>query len=127
MNFPFEPDKNLIIVPTHLIGPAGETVAMLALDTGASYTLVNQDVLEWIGYDPSSLEKQIQITTGSGVERVPRLPIRKIEALGQIRENVDVICHTLPKTATIDGVLGLNFLRGLKLTLDFRAGLITLK
>jgi hypothetical protein len=36
------------------------------------------------------------------------------------------IAHTLPPTAPVDGLLGLDFVRSQQLTIDFRAGQIEL-
>ena len=66
------------------------------------------------------------MTTGSGVEFVPRVSLHKVAALGQERTNVPVLGHTLPPSASIDGVLGLDFVRGQTLTVDFRMGIIML-
>jgi hypothetical protein len=60
------------------------------------------------------------------VEATTRLPVDKIEALGQERLNFSVIAHTLPPSASVDGVLGLDFMRSHVLTLDFQNGEITL-
>ena len=62
------------------------------------------------------------MTTGSGVEFVPRLAVRRIEALGQTRTDFGVLGHTLPSSAGVDGLLGLDFLEGRMLTIDFREG-----
>jgi hypothetical protein len=35
--------------------------------------------------------------------------------------------HSLPLRAGVDGLLGLNFLRGQRLSIDFREGAITLQ
>jgi hypothetical protein len=37
-----------------------------------------------------------------------------------------IIAHTLPPSATVDGLLGLDFFRGQQLNIDFRRGEITL-
>ena len=79
-----------------------------------------------IGYDPDTLPQTVQMTTGSGVEVAARLDVAKIEALSQERLNYSVIAHTLPPTASIDGLLGLDFLRNHVLTLDFQNGEVTL-
>ena len=122
----FNPQHGLVIVHTRLIGPLGETVARLALDTGASSTLVRNALLVTIGYDPDTFPKTANFTTGSGVESASRVSISKLQALGQERENFPVIAYTLPPTASIDGLLGLDFLRNHILTLDFQRGDITL-
>jgi hypothetical protein len=36
-----------------------------------------------------------------------------------------VLAHTLPPSAGVDGLLGLDFLRGQVLTVDFRSGRVT--
>ncbi len=84
----------------------------LALDTGATGTLINMGMLVSIGYDPALVPDRIQVTTGSGIEFVPRITLSKIAALGQERVGFPVLCHTLPPSTGIDGILGLDFFRG---------------
>ena len=97
-----------------------------ALDTGATGAMVNVAPLATIGYDPSLVPDRVQVTTGSGVEFAPRIWVSRIKALGQERGNFPVLAHTLPPSASIDGVLGLDFLRAQVLNIDFRQGTITL-
>ena len=127
MSLSFDPKAGLIVVPTRLWGPTGDTVVRLALDTGATRSLVSWDVIVFLGYDPAIVPERIQMTTGSGVEFVPRIVLQKIEALGQERQDFPMLCHTLPPNATVDGVLGLDFFRGWKLIVDFRAGQVTIE
>lgn len=126
MRFSFNPLHGLIIVRAELSGPAGNAVLRLALDTGASNTLINVGILVAIGYDPALVPERVQVTTGSGIEFVPRLALSKIVALGQERLDFPVLCHTLPPSAGIDGLLGLDFFREQSLTLNFRTGRIRL-
>ena len=127
MNFPFDPKEGLIVVPTRLWGPTGDTVVRLALDTGATGSMVNWDIVVLLGYDPAVVSERIQMTTGSGIEFVPRIVIEKVEALRRKRRNFPVLCHTLPPSATVDGVLGLDFFREQRLVLDFRSGLVIIE
>ena len=122
----FDPRRGLVIVRTELFGPSGSVVLRLALDTGASGTLVNAGLLVAVGYDPALAPTRVQVTTGSGVESVPRVEVSRIEALGQTRTGFIVLAHTLPSSASIDGLLGLDFLRGHVLHIDFLQGHITL-
>ncbi len=124
-NFQFDPNTNLIIIPTLIVGPHGDIVLRLALDTGASMSMISEDAFTLIGYDLMQTRNRIQITTGSGIENVPRLLIKSITALGITRYDHEAFCHNLPGTASIDGVLGLNFFYDLCLQIDFREGLIT--
>ena len=76
MSFPFDPKRGLIIVPTEVWGLTGSAVLCFALDTGATGTIINVGLLVAIGYDPALAADRIQITTGSGVEFVPRVIVR---------------------------------------------------
>lgn len=78
-----------------------------------------------IGYDPALLPDRIQVTTGSGVVFAPGVTLDKIAALGQERRDFPVLGHTLPPSAGVDGLLGLDFFRGQSLTIDFRNGRLT--
>jgi predicted aspartyl protease len=126
MTFPLDTTASLIVVPVRLTGPTGDVIVRLALDTGATITMINGEALVLIGYDPATSSKRLRVTTGSGVEFVPRIAVDLVEALGQRCENVAVLCHTLPPSATVDGVLGLDFFKGKRLVLDFRAGEMSL-
>jgi len=127
MSLRFDPTAGLIVVPTRVWGPVGDTVVRLALDTGATRTVVSWDVLVLVGYDPAAAPQRVQLTTGSGVEFVPQVIVERVEALGQERCDFPVLCHTLPPSATVDGVLGLDFVRGQRLVIDLRAGEVTLE
>lgn len=98
----------------------------LALDTGATTTLLNWDIAVIAGYDPALIVERTQITTGSGVEFCPLLRVEMLEALGQRRKQFKVLCHTLPPSARVDGLLGLDFLRSRDLWVNFRTGVLTL-
>ena len=126
MRFSFNASEGLIVVETTLTGPLGSGVANLALDTGSIVTVVSNSVLLDLGCDPSAASEQVEVTTGSGVVTVPQIEISRIEALGQEQQNFPVLCHSFPPSATVNGVLGLDFLRNRRLVLDFRAGILTL-
>lgn len=126
MTHTFDPEGGLIIVHTELTGPSGSAILRLALDTGATSTLVNVGMLTAVGCDPSIVPEHVQITTGSGVELVPVVFLDKVTALGQVRSDFVVLGHTLPASAGIDGLLGLDFFRDQALTIDFRQGEISL-
>jgi hypothetical protein len=49
----FDPHQGLIIVNTEIVGESGSAVLRLALDTGATTTLINAAMLLSIGYDPA--------------------------------------------------------------------------
>jgi predicted aspartyl protease len=127
MSDPFDPNLEAVLVHGEVSGPSGHSVkATLVLDTGATTSIISTDVLTRLGYDPAASPDRVQVLTGSGVQILPRLVLNRSTALGQDRIDFPVLCHAFPPAAGIDGLLGLDFLRGQILTLDFRGGLITL-
>lgn len=126
MSGAFDPQHGLVIVHAQIVGPSGVAVLRLALDTGATTTLINAGMLFSLGYDPGSAGERVQITTGSGVEFVPQVSLEKVVALGRELSDFPVLSHTLPPSSGVDGLLGLDFFRGQKLSIDFSEGEITL-
>lgn len=121
----FDPNTGLIVVSVRLFGPARDMIVRLALDTGATSTLLNSEIMVLLGYDPATSSDRIQVTTGSGVEFCSRVAVRRIEALGRSMQDFPVLCHTLPPSSQVDGLLGLDFFRGCQVTVDLKNGTIT--
>ena len=105
MSFSFNADRGLIIIRAELFGPSGSIVLRLALDTGATTTMVNVGPLIAIGCDLSLVSDRVQVTTGSGVEYAPRIDVSRIKALGRERNCFPVLSLTLPPSASVDGLI----------------------
>jgi predicted aspartyl protease len=127
VTFSFNPARGLIQVEAAIVGPTGNAVVRLALDTGATATLIGIDPLQLAGYDPPGAGTPVPTTTASGVVQSFRLPVLSLTALGQARISIPVLARTLPSTASVDGLLGLDFLRGNILNIDFIKGEIALR
>ena len=78
-----------------------------------------------LGYDPALSQARVQLTTGSGVEYAPRVTLSRIRGLDQERPDFPVLGHTLPPSAGVDGLIGLDFFRDRNLAVDFRTGQAT--
>jgi len=126
MSHYFDSKQGLIIVAANVTGPRGAALLHLALDTGATRTVINTTLLMALGYDPALSTDRVEITTGSGIEFAPLLTAERLTALGHSKINLPVLAHTLPSTAKVDGLLGLDFLRGTNLTIDFKNGSLRL-
>jgi|ERR1043165_4366992 len=124
MSVSFDAQRGLVVVPAELEGPFGSALIRLAVDTGATTTLINAAILVSLGYDPGASSERVQVTTGSGVEFAPQINLQTIRALTRERGAFPVLCHTLPPSAGVDGLLGLDFFRGENLNIDFRTGKI---
>ncbi|MCU0567655.1 MAG: retroviral-like aspartic protease family protein [Oculatellaceae cyanobacterium Prado106] len=124
MTTSFRSKQGLIVIPAELFGVSGSTILRMALDKGATYTTASVEMLAAIGYQPDLVKNRIQIITGSGLISAPRVIIQQVDALSQTRLSFPVLAYTLPKSAGVDGLLGLDFLRHRTVTFDFRTGRI---
>jgi predicted aspartyl protease len=126
VTFPFDSGQGLIIVETALSGPNGSDTFRFGVDTGATETVVKVGALAFLGYGFSLDSERVRLIMGGGAQFAHRVVVRTISALGQERSNFPVLAYTLPTEILVDGMLGLDFLRGRKLTLDFREGQLSL-
>ncbi|HEV3121486.1 MAG TPA: retropepsin-like aspartic protease [Isosphaeraceae bacterium] len=126
MSFPFDPSHGPILVKAEVTGPDRSLALQLILDTGATTSLLNDAVLLTLGYDLANVTDRVQMTTGGQVISVLKVVLTRLTALGGHRFGFPVLAHTLPVGASVHGLLGLDFLRGVVLTVDFRSGGITL-
>jgi predicted aspartyl protease len=108
-------------------GKIKDLILNLALDTGATGTVISQKRLIGLGYKLKDAEDEMLITTGSGLISVPKIRVENLAALGKEKSDFLILAHDLPPTASVDGVLGLDFLRENVLTIDFVKGEIEIK
>ena len=114
-------------MPVTLGDPQREVIVELALDTGATATVINQNALQYAGFQLDEAGRPAEITTESGIESVLEVRPDSIHSLGMVETDFSILGHNLPPSATVGSVLGLDFLRGERLAIDFRAGLLTLE
>jgi len=121
-----DPNDGCIVVSAQIVGPQAALQVRLALATGATVTGMARDLIAAIGCDPGSPGGVARVTTGSQLESMPLVPLSRVVALGHEARHLIVLAHTLPLTADLDGVLGLDSLEGHLLPIDFRAHTLTL-
>lgn len=126
MSESFDPNGRAIPLQVRLHGASGLLDALLALDTGATRTVISTDLLMALGYDPSAADTRVFVSTVGGTQHVPKVVLTGIEAIGLYRPRFPVLAARLPPTVGFDGLLGLDFLRGRRLTVDFRKGVVRL-
>ena len=123
----FDPQHHVIILRVGIQGKAKQHLYLrMALDTGASLTVIPWNAAERLGYDPARSRRRVQFMTGSGMEAAPVFTVEAMEVLGVCVSQVPVLCHDLPQRSFVDGLLGLSFLRHCRLVLDFRHGVLDL-
>lgn len=122
VQFPLDKNQHLIFCEALIRKGRKEVRLNLALDTGASYTMISSDAALDIGINPAKSNRQIDVTTGSGVILTPVVSIPIFRSLGQEIRNLEVLCHDLPSEGIVDGLLGLNFLKHFNVYLKFLDG-----
>ncbi len=115
-----------LIIIRAVVKNKDERMLRFALDTGCSRTIIPFEAAEAIGCDPGGSSRRTRIITGSGIEITPIVKLKSIRALGRTVSNLEVACHDLPEEGFVDGLLGLDFLRKFKITIDFKKGGIKL-
>jgi predicted aspartyl protease len=98
----------------------------MILDTGATSTLIKKSVWLALGFDLANATDRVTITTGSAQKKALRVVLTRLSALVQYAFGIPMIVFPLHAGTSVPGFLGLGFLRGHVLTIDFLAGQIDL-
>ena len=123
----FDRKAALIVVPVTV--KVGEEIMkfQFAVDTGATISLIDADVMTRLGYTAADSIRTTHTITASKTETVYEYELDNIMAIGLIRRNFKVISRELPMGLGIDGLLGLNFFKNKELIIDFKLSEIQLK
>jgi len=126
VNFPFPINLSVVRIRAVLTGPAAFHTASLILDTGASHSVINPALLGFIGCSPNQQSPYITITSATDAVRTPVVRIPRFECLGIVLVDFPVVAHAIPAPPAFVGLLGIDFLRGREITINFRRGVIKL-
>jgi hypothetical protein len=124
MTYHFPLNGRLIPVEAILTGPLGQVELRMALDTGATQSLIDPDVLELCGYDLSKSSGRVRLNTSSGTVDRSSIRVFSLYALGVTHDAFPCVAGALPKRSAVRGLLGLDHFEGRKLLLDFSRGRI---
>ena len=98
----FNKKEGLIIVPVTVKKGNEIQEYEFAVDTGATTTLVDSDVLHRMGYAPSDSTGTSHTVTASKTEIVHEYSLDNMMSLGIIKRNFKVIARSLPIGLGID-------------------------
>ena len=116
--YPLLAEAGLLIVYARLSGPKGSRLVRLALDTGATTTMIPPQAALAIGCHPGRGTMFRNTLTASGKEVVSVLRIPRLRVFEKTLRRVSIACHELPAESPVDGLLGLDLLTRLKATLN---------
>jgi predicted aspartyl protease len=126
MDVRFDPRLKSIFVPGLLYGPDGELAVRLAVDTGATRTLIRVSALRFVGCDLTRPVGHVRMTSATGAADAPLIAVRSLAALDSAR-SLPVVAHELPDGFQGHGLLGRDYFDGLILTVDFARSTVRLR
>jgi predicted aspartyl protease len=126
MSVPFDLELPTVRVRGYVAGSRLGDYVTFAVDTGATRTMLRSSVLRYIGCDFSRPVGRAQLTAATGLASAPIVSVKQITSLGRTWADFGIVAHDLPDSFEGDGLLGLDFFRGLVLTIDFANGLVGL-
>lgn len=122
----FDPRLSSVFVFGAISGPTGRIRVRLAVDTGATRTVIRSSILRYVGYDPAASVDPVRMTSATGVQRASLVGVLSVDALGHSRA-LSVVAYELPATFEGHGLLGRDFFARQVLTIDFARGLVSLR
>ncbi len=117
-DYPLFKEAGLLIAYARVHGPKGSRFVRLAIDTGATATMIPPKIAIAIGLHPTRSHLVRETLTVSGKEFVPVVVVPRFQVFEKTLRRVTVTCHELPPESPIDGLLGLDILTRLKAILD---------
>jgi len=121
----FDAGDHFIAVEAILVGPSRSYLLTMALDTGASQTVITPNALAILGFDLSQPSGLYSVLTANGRISVDEFRLDSLEALGMDVSPIDVLAMDLPD-ADYEGLLGKDFFHDRVLKIDFQNGTIEL-
>ena len=94
------------------------------LDTGAPRSEFSDRFLKTINLLPTDQLPDVKIPTGLQTKKYGTAMLPHIECLGQTLKNVSVVISRFDESWGVDALIGLDFFRMFRVTVDYRQGLI---
>jgi len=120
--FDYVPNSSLIVVPV-MINSHGPYKFLL--DTGATKTIISTKVADHLAIPKGGIE---MLSSAGGNLPVTTRTLRSLEVGVTRLENIEIAAGNLPlmKTFKLDGILGGDYLRRFKVSIDYDNGIVDL-
>ena len=119
--FELSPDRLIMVQATiHALDDSKHVTIDLILDTGASLTTINPDILSDLGYDLSDPNlRKIDFITASGITNAEIIAVSRLSVIGHTFEGMEVAASYLPIETYAHGLLGANFLSCFDISISY--------
>ncbi len=119
--FALSPDRLIMVQATiYALDDSKHVTVDLILDTGASLTTLNPDILSDLGYDLSDPNlRRIDFITANGITNAEIIAVRRLSVIGHTFEGMEVAASYLPVETYAHGLLGANFLSCFDISINY--------
>lgn len=120
----FDPQKRYIFTPIFITAPDGRRYEFDAiLDTGAPFTEFSGEALLHLGLITSATPN-VKIKDGIQTQKYGKILLPKVEICSQTIDEMTVYISHFERSWGIKALIGLDFFRQFRTTIDFQAGQI---
>jgi predicted aspartyl protease len=117
---------NQILVPVKFVHGLRQIETLLLLDTGASHIVLYKDFADELGIQPFE-QSQATVAGGHKIKtEIAKLDFFQVGPVAMENINLTIISHQGPPVR-FNGLLGMNFLRNIEYSIDFKNKLIKWK
>ena len=122
----FDPKSRIILVPVQVQGPLGDVDLKFLVDTGTPVTIVNTAFADLLGCNAKTAKRRSRLWGTGGPQDGYVHDVVKLTMMGVVIEPCELAFHDLDEELGIDGLIGMDLLEGRTLTIDGKAGFVTL-
>jgi hypothetical protein len=125
-------EDDLIVITTFLKlrGKSSYYPLSLALDTGASHTVIDLNMLLITGYNKSlRLNKEVKVQTANKIIDADKMIVDELKISDISIPNFEITTYDFLAQEDLldyDGVLGLDFFKNSKMSIDFVKSILTI-
>lgn len=94
----------------------GSTMGTFLVDTGASYTVITKRMAQKLGIEVTADTPKMSLITANGYIQAPIVTVERLSLGGVEVRNIKVVIQDLGNDPLLAGLLGMNFFKGMDLT-----------
>lgn len=122
----FNPKGGELWAKTLVRGPRAEGVLSFLIDTGTRHTILDTAAAEDLGFDATQATRRSRLWGIGGPQDGYCVLLPSLEVMGLILPAFEIACHDLAPELGVEGLIGMDLLRGRVLNIDGVRGTVTL-